>query len=83
MGYMQIQMSYNNNYMPYETRRFKASLVVPIPSLIKPIPRIDTYFFLRLGLPKGLLPVGLPVKILKALHSGYMTCPSQSSTDAL
>ena len=34
---------------------------------------------LRLGLPKGLFPVGLPVKILKAfLHSGYMTCPCQS-----
>ena len=43
---------------------------------INPIPRTDTHFFnirfklyshLRLGLPKGLFPVGLPVKILKAL----------------
>ena len=53
----------------------------------------DTYFFkvhsnivlhLHLGQPKGLFPVGLPVKILKTslhifLHSGYMTCPSNSS----
>ena len=40
-------------------------------------------FRLRLGLPKGLFPAGVPVKILKALlpsfHSGYMTRPSQSS----
>ena len=41
------------------------------PELIIPIP-------LRLGLPNGLFPVGLPVKILKALHSGHMTCPFQS-----
>ena len=43
---------------------------------INPIPRIDTYFSKvhsnivlpsTLGLPKGLFPVGLPVKILKAL----------------
>ena len=39
---------------------------------------------LRLGLPKGLFPVGLPTKILKTLlpsflHSGYMPCPSQYS----
>ena len=43
----------------------------PVPN--NPIPRIDTYLFkvhtniVRLGLPKGLFPVGLPVKILKAL----------------
>ena len=36
-------------------------------------------FHLHIGLPKCLFPVGLPVKILKALHSGYMLCPSQSS----
>ena len=38
---------------------------------------------LILGLPKGLLPAGVPVNILKALLpfflSGYMTCPSHSS----
>ena len=44
---------------------------------INPIPRIDTYLFkvhsnivflgVGLGLPKGLFPVGLRVKILKAL----------------
>ena len=33
---------------------------------------------LRLGLPKGLFPVGLPVKILKALlpYSILATCPA-------
>ena len=34
---------------------------------------------LRPGLPTGVFPVGVPVKILKALHSGYMTCPFPSS----
>ena len=54
---------------------------------INPIPRIDTYLFevhsnisshLRLGLPKGLFPVGLPVNILKALllSSILATCPA-------
>ena len=41
-------------------------------SLINPTPRIDTYFFkinshLHLGLPRNLLLVGIPYKILKAL----------------
>ena len=69
----------------------KDSPVISIPSRINPVPRIDTYLFkahsniffhLRLGLPKVSFPVGLPVKILKAAtfrHSGYVTCPSQSS----
>jgi hypothetical protein len=48
----------------------------PYPEPNQPIPRIDTYLFkilsiivphLRLGLPKGLFPAGVPVKILKAL----------------
>ena len=49
----------------------------PYPKLNQPNPHIDTYFFLKsililsshlcLGLPKGLFPVGVPVKILKAL----------------
>ena len=34
---------------------------------------------LRLGLPKELLPVNLPVKILKALLPSYVPCPFQSS----
>ena len=34
---------------------------------------------LGLGLPKGLFPVGLPVKILKTLLLSYMPCSSQSS----
>ena len=51
-------------------------LIIPILSRINPIPRIYTYFlryfvilpsYLRLLLPKGLFPVGLPVKILKTL----------------
>ena len=34
---------------------------------------------LCLGLSKGLFPVGVPINILKALLSGYVNCPSQSS----
>ena len=54
----------------------KGSPIIPILSRINPIPRIDTHFFkihsniilhLRLGFPKGLFPVGIPVKILKTL----------------
>ena len=43
------------------------------PEQIKLVPRISLRFILilsshlRLGLPKGLFPVGLPVNILKAL----------------
>ena len=59
----------------------------PILSRINLIPRIATYIFkiililsshLRLGLPKGLFPVGLPVKNLKALlpSSILATCPA-------
>ena len=59
-----------------QCRIHKGSPIIPILSRINPIPRIDTYLFkvhsnivlqLRLGLPKGLFPVGLPVKILKEL----------------
>ena len=48
----------------------------PYPEPNQQIPGIDTYFYkihlvlpshLRLGLPKGLFPVGVSVKILKAL----------------
>ena len=63
---------------------------IPFLNSIKPIPRIDTYFLryiltlpsqLRLVLPKGLFPVGVPVKMLKALlPSSIMICPSQCST---
>ena len=40
---------------------------------------------LRLGLPKGLFPVGLPVKILKALllSSILATCPAHYFIQAL
>ena len=66
----------------------KGSRIIPILSRINPIPRIDTYLFklilvlsshLRLGFPKGLLHVGLPVKILKALlpSSILTTLPAQ------
>ena len=61
--------------MAYETRRFNASHIIPIPSQINQIPCFDIDFFqilaphIRLGLPKGLIPVGLPVKIFKALIS--------------
>ena len=61
-----------------ECRIHKGSPVIPILIRINPIPRIDTCLFkihynmvlpfhLRLGLPKGLFPAGVPVKILKAL----------------
>ena len=58
-----------------QCRIHKDSPIIPILNRINPISRIDTYFLrpililsshLRLGLPKGLFPVGLPVKILKA-----------------
>ena len=54
----------------------QGSSIIPILNRIAPIDSIDTYFFksmlilsshLRLGLPKTLFPVGVPVKILKAL----------------
>jgi len=71
-----------------QCRIHKGSPIIPILSRINTIPRIDTYLFkvhsnivlpptVCLGLPKGLFPVGLPT----FLHSGYMTCPSQSSSD--
>ena len=48
--------------------------LIPISS--RSIPILSSH--LRLGLPKGLLPVGLPVKILKALlpSSILATCPA-------
>ena len=49
----------------------KGSPIIPILIRINPIARTDTililYSYLRLELPKGLFPVGLPDKILKAL----------------
>ena len=57
---------------PGRCRIHKGSPIIPILRRNNPISRIDTYFFnihsnVVLGLPKGLFPVGLPVKILKAL----------------
>ena len=58
------------------THTHNGSPVIPIMSQINPIPRIDTYSIrsnlilssrLRLDLPKGLFPAGLPVKILKVM----------------
>ena len=69
-------------------------LIIPILSRINPISRLYTYLFkyililpsyLCLVLPKGLFPVGLPVKILKTLlpysivAKWQMTCTYQSS----
>ena len=72
--------------MAYGTWRFYAAFkIISILSRINPIPRTDTYLFkvhsnivLHLGLPKGLFPIGLPVKILKALlpSSILTTCPA-------
>ena len=61
--------------MGYGTRRFNAAFTRPNLSRINPIHRIDTYLFKvhsNIVLPatpkppKGLFPVGLPVKILKS-----------------
>jgi hypothetical protein len=55
------------NSMAYGTRIHKGSPIILILSRTNPITRIDTYLFkvhsshLRLDLPKGLFPVGLPV----------------------
>ena len=60
--------------MAYGTH--KDSPITPILSRINPIPCIDIYFLrfililsshLHLGIPEGLFPVGLPVKISKSL----------------
>ena len=64
-----------------QCRIHEGSLIIPILSRINPIPRIDTYLFKvhsNIVLPKGLFPVGLPVKILKALLSSSIlaTCPA-------
>ena len=53
----------------------------PILSQINPVTHIDTYFFKiqeGLGLPKGLFPVGLSVKIFKVLlpFSNLATFPA-------
>ena len=53
----------------------QGSPIISSLSQTNPIPHIDTHFFkiliwsshLRLGLPKGLFPAGVPFKILKAL----------------
>jgi len=70
-----------------QCRIHKGSPIIPIQNRINPIPRIDTYFFKvhcnivlpsSLGPPKCLFPVGLPVKILKAIlpSSILATCPA-------
>ena len=70
-----------------QCRIYKGPPIIIILSRINPIPRIDTYSLrsitilsshIRLGLPKGFFPVGLPVKILKALlpSSILTTCPA-------
>ena len=64
-----------------QCRLHKGSPIIPILNRIYPIPLIDTYLFkvhfnivphLRLGLPKGLFPVELTVKILKALLPSFI-----------
>ena len=82
--------NYLTNSMAYGTQMFNATFTkslqlslswaesTQLPALILISLRsiIILITHLRLGLPKGLFPVGLPVKILKALltflHSGYM-----------
>ena len=59
-----------------QRRIYNGPPIICILSRINPTPRIDTYFFKIhsniifpsiLGLPKGLFPAGVLVKILKAL----------------
>ena len=62
---------YLTNSMAYGTWRYNATFtqsspIIPILSWINPIPPIDTYFF-KVHFDTVLFPVGLPVKILKAL----------------
>ena len=63
---------YNNSYPELNQTKFPA--LIPISS--RSILILSSH--LRLGLPKGLFPVGLPVKILKALlpSSILATCPA-------
>ena len=58
--------------MEVQCRIHKGSTIILILSWLNPIPRIDTHLFkvhsnLRLGFPKGLFPVDLPVNILEIL----------------
>ena len=66
----------------------QGSPIIHILSRINTIPRIDTYYLkliliwsshLRLGCPRGLFPVALLAKTLKALIPFSISCPSQSS----
>ena len=84
-------------YKAYVTLRFNASITISIQKTLSwaesiqllvliPISLIFILMFssnLRLGIPKGLLPVGLPVKMLKAFLPSYIlpTCfaPLKSS----
>ena len=83
--------------MTYETRRFNTEFTWPlqkslfrakstqflvlIPIYLRSILILSSH--LRVDLPKGLFPVGLPVQNFEStptfLHSDYMTCSSQSS----
>ena len=55
--------------------------LVLIPISLRPILMLSSH--LGLGLPKNLLPAGVPFKNFESIpsffHSGYMTCPCQSS----
>ena len=69
---MKINKLHNLGNPEVQYRIPKESLIIAILSQINPIPRIDTYLFkvhseIVLALSEGLFPVGLRVKILKAL----------------
>ena len=61
---------------PYPEPNQPNSSQVLIPTFLRSILILSSH--LRLGLPKGLFPVGLPVKILKAVlpPSILATCPA-------
>ena len=71
--------------MPHSQGLNQSQFLVLIPICLRSILILSSH--LRLGLPKGLFPAGVPVEILKELlssyilgflYSGYMTCLSQS-----
>ena len=73
-GSMPHSQRLSNNPIPKQNQ---PKFLVLTPISVRSILILSSH--LCLGLPKGLFPAVVPVKILKKLNSGYMTCPSQSS----
>ena len=89
------EVEFFSNSMTYGTRRYNTAFTMAFQKSLSQaestqfLVLIHIYLrsilillsHLRLGIPKYLVSVGLPVKMVKAvlLYSQYMTCPSQSS----